>query len=62
MYSAEKKEEGQKNVTFAVECEVFEVQKSCVDNSHSLDDTLEYVDPPQPVLNLHTTGAQSDGI
>ena len=51
-YSAEKKEEGQRNVTFAMECEVFEVQKSPgVDNSHPLDDTLY---PPEPVLNLHT--------
>ena len=25
-----------------------------MDNSHSLDDTLEYTDPPQPVLNLRT--------
>ena len=42
-------------MTFAVECEVFEVQKSPgVDNSYSLDDTLEYVDPPQLVLNLCT--------
>ena len=25
-----------------------------LDNSHALDDTLEYTDPPEPVLNLHT--------
>ena len=24
------------------------------DNSHALDDTLEYADPPEPVLNLYT--------
>ena len=25
-----------------------------LDNSHALDDTLEYADPPEPVLNLCT--------
>ena len=29
-------------------------QSPGVDNSHSLDDTFEYVDPPEPVLNLCT--------
>ena len=25
-----------------------------LDNSHAVDDTLEYADPSKPVLNLHT--------
>ena len=41
-------------MTFTAECEVFEVKKSGVDNSHSLDDTFKYVSAPQPVVNLHT--------
>ena len=55
-YNAEKKEEGQKNVSFAEESQVYELKQSPgVDNSHSLDDTFEYVDPPEPVLNLCIT-------
>ena len=42
-------------MTFADDCEVIE-EKTVpdLDNSHALDDTLEYPDPPEPVLNLHT--------
>ena len=40
---------------FAEEGQVYEFkQNPGVDNSHSLDDTFEYVDQPEPVLNLHT--------
>ena len=60
MYNAEKKEEGQKNVSFAEESQVYELKQSPgVDNSHSLDNTFEYVDPPEPVLNLHTPELKS---
>ena len=42
-------------MSFAEESQVYELKHSpSVDNSHSLDDTFEYVDPQEPVLNLHT--------
>ena len=42
-------------MTFVEDCEVIEEKKvPDLDNSHALDDTLEYADPPEPVLNLHT--------
>ena len=42
-------------MSFAEESQVYELkQSSGSDNSHSLDDTFEYVDPPESVLNLHT--------
>ena len=54
-YSAEIKNETPKNVTFADDCKVIEEKKvPDLDNSHALDDTLEYTDPPEPVLNLCT--------
>ena len=40
---------------FAEESQRYELKQSPgVDNSHSLDDTFEYIDPPEPVLNLCT--------
>ena len=50
-----KEREGAENMSFAEESQVYELKQSPgVDNSHSLDDTFEYVDPPEPVLNLCT--------
>ena len=52
----EKKDKEPKNVTFSTDCDVLEIDKSEeIDNSHSLDDTVEYIDsPPKPSLNLRT--------
>ena len=42
-------------MTFAEDCEVIEEKKvPDLDHSHALDDTLEYADPLEPVLNLRT--------
>ena len=55
-YYQEKKDKEPKNVTFSTDCDVLEIDKSEeIDNSHSLDDTVEYIDsPPKPSLNLRT--------
>ena len=55
-YYQEKKDKEPKNVTFSTDCDVLEIDKSEeIDDSHSLDDIVEYIDsPPKPSLNLHT--------
>ena len=55
-YYQEKKDKEPKNVTFSTDCDVLEIDKSEeIDDSHSLDDIVEYIDsPPKPSLNLRT--------